>query len=38
MSYDEIARLLELKAGTVRTRLHRARNQLRQQLGKVGLV
>ena len=32
--YDTIAETLELSAGTVRSRLHRARNELRDQLQK----
>ncbi|KAB1503972.1 RNA polymerase sigma factor SigE [Corynebacterium sp. 320] len=32
MSYDEIARTLGVKMGTVRSRIHRARTQLRAQL------
>ena len=33
---QEIAEMLELNQGTVLTRLHRARNQLREQLGLKG--
>ena len=32
--YDTIAETLELSAGTIRSRLHRARNELRDQLQK----
>lgn len=32
LSYDEIADVLELKVGTVRSRIHRGREQLRQSL------
>ena len=32
--YDTIAETLDLSAGTVRSRLHRARNELRDQLHK----
>jgi len=35
-STQEIAEMLELTQGTVLTRLHRARNQLREMLGVVG--
>ena len=33
--YEEISHILELPIGTVRSRLHRARLQLRDQLGKT---
>lgn len=33
--YDEIARVLELPVGTVRSRLHRARLQLKEQLDAI---
>ena len=33
--YDEIARILELPVGTVRSRLHRARLQLKEQLDAI---
>lgn len=33
--YDEIARILELPVGTVRSRLHRARLQLKEQLDSI---
>jgi RNA polymerase sigma-70 factor (ECF subfamily) len=33
--YDEIAQILELPVGTVRSRLHRARLQLKEQLDRV---
>lgn len=35
LSYDEIAEVLELPVGTVRSRLHRARCQMREQLKEV---
>jgi len=35
-STQEIAEMLELTQGTVLTRLHRARNQLREMLGVGG--
>jgi RNA polymerase sigma-70 factor (ECF subfamily) len=33
--YDEIAQILQLPVGTVRSRLHRARLQLKEQLDAV---
>src|SRR5262245_1985760 len=33
--YDEIARILDLPVGTVRSRLHRARLQLKEQLDEI---
>src|SRR5205085_4680845 len=33
--YDEIAQILQLPVGTVRSRLHRARLQLKEQLDSV---
>ncbi len=35
LCYDEIAHVLELPVGTVRSRLHRARGQMREQLQEV---
>ncbi|MEL4359081.1 MULTISPECIES: RNA polymerase sigma factor SigE [unclassified Luteococcus] len=32
LSYDEIAQVLDIKVGTVRSRIHRGRSQLRQSL------
>ncbi len=36
LSVDEVARVLEVPAGTVKSRLHRARSQLRQRLETLG--
>ena len=33
--YDEIAQILQLPVGTVRSRLHRARLQLKEQLDAI---
>jgi len=38
MSYDEIARALEVPLGTLKARLHRARERLRRQLSGVGVT
>lgn len=37
-SYDELAEILELPVGTVRSRLHHARLQLRDELNREGSV
>jgi RNA polymerase sigma-70 factor (ECF subfamily) len=37
LSPTEIAAVLDIPAATVRTRLHRARQQIRQQLGATGV-
>jgi DNA-directed RNA polymerase specialized sigma24 family protein len=34
MSYEEIAALQDVPAGTVKSRLHEARRQLRRRLGE----
>ncbi len=36
LSVDEMARVFEVPAGTIKSRLHRARSQLRQQLETLG--
>ena len=38
MSYDEIARVLDVPLGTLKARLHRARDRLRRELSSVGVV
>jgi RNA polymerase sigma-70 factor, ECF subfamily len=35
LSYDEIAQILEVPIGTIRSRLHRARGDVRRRLGSV---
>ena len=35
-SYEEISEILETPVGTVRSRLHRARSQLKEELTKIG--
>ena len=35
LSYEEIAEILEVPVGTVRSRLHRARNEVRRRLSVV---
>lgn len=35
LSYEEIAEMLELPLGTVKTYIHRARNELREQLERL---
>lgn len=37
MSYDDIARTLEVPVGTVRSRLHRARRRLQQELWELAV-
>jgi RNA polymerase sigma factor (sigma-70 family) len=38
LSYEEIARALEVPVGTVRSRLFRARRRIRKRLGEIGQV
>jgi len=37
MSYEEMAEVLGVPRGTVESRLHRARNELRQRLKSYGV-
>ena len=37
LSYDEIAHVLQLPVGTVRSRLHKSRKRLEDELGALGL-
>jgi RNA polymerase sigma-70 factor (ECF subfamily) len=37
LPYDEIASILELPLGTLKARLHRARERLRERLGRAGV-
>jgi RNA polymerase sigma-70 factor (ECF subfamily) len=37
MSYEEVARVLRCPVGTVRSRLHRGRQMLRERLAGLGL-
>ncbi len=36
-TYEEMAKILDIPIGTVRSRLHRARNLLREKLGSYAL-
>lgn len=38
LSYAEAARVLDVPAGTVMSRLHRARSRIRDRLGRAGLA
>lgn len=38
LSYDEIARILELPLGTVKIRIHRAREQIRRRLSREDFI